>query len=103
MMDRDKDGMVHRTDAEDAKKKYKKTLSEAVANGIMKSFDDKNKADSYKSGMDYAAFCEVMNKLKVTKGQEKASSESKAEVDGGGGGGGIKRKPSKKKKWEEGK
>ena len=91
-MDRDRDGIVHRSDAEAAIKKFKKTLSTVVATTILKSFDGKR---DFKDGMDYDAFCGLMNGLSTSEGKGEPVSANK---------GGAKevekrqRKPSKKRK-----
>ncbi len=71
VLDRDKDGIVRRSDAETAMKKYKKTLNAAVAIGILKSFDKERRYEE--KGMDYDNFCKVMNRIKVEEGDEDGS------------------------------
>ena len=94
-MDRDRDGIVHRSDAEAAIKKFKKTLSAVVATTILKSFDDKGGVkDGFKDGMSYDAFCDVMKGLSVEEGRKNESgSASKTEAPWK-----RQRRPSKKRK-----
>ena len=95
ILDRDRDGIVHRSDAEAAIKKFKKTLSAVVATTILKSFDDKGGVkDGFKDGMSYDAFCDVMKGLSVEEGRKNESgSASKTEAPGK-----RQRRPSKKRK-----
>ena len=95
ILDRDRDGIVHRSDAEAAIKKFKKTLSAVVATTILKSFDDKGGVkDGFKDGMSYDAFCDVMKGLSVEEGMKNESgSANKTEAPGK-----RQRRPSKKKK-----
>ena len=79
ILDRDRDGLVHRSDAEAAIKKFKKTLSAVVAATILKSFDDDGggKRSGFKDGgMSYDAFCDVMNGLSVKEEEDGKKNES---------------------------
>ena len=72
---------MHRSDAEAAIKKFKKSLSAVVAATILKSFDGDNeggggKRGGFEGGMSYDAFCDVMNGLAVAEKKEK-EGESK--------------------------
>ena len=82
ILDRDRDGLVHRSDAEAAIKKFKKSLSAVVAATILKSFDGDNeggggKRGGFEGGMSYDAFCDVMNGLAVTEKEKEKEGESK--------------------------
>ena len=72
---------MHRSDAEAAIKKFKKSLSAVVAATILKSFDGDNeggggKRGGFEDGMSYDAFCDVMNGLAVAEKKE-TEGESK--------------------------
>ena len=96
-MDRDRDGVVHRSDAEAAIKKFKKSLSAVVATTILKSFDkEKGGKNEFKdAGMSYDAFCDVMKGLSVEEEGKKneSGSSNKREAPEK-----RQRRPSKKRK-----
>ena len=84
---------MHRSDAEAAIKKFKKTLSAVVAATILKSFDGKR--DCEDGGMDYDAFCDLMNGLSVREGRKDEPDSTNKD---GAEAGKRQRKPSKKRK-----
>ena len=72
---------MHRSDAEAAIKKFKKSLSAVVAATILKSFDGDEggggkREGGFKDGMSYDAFCDVMNGLAVAE-KEKEEGKTK--------------------------
>ena len=94
---------MHRSDAEAAIKKFKKTLSAVVAATILKSFDDDGDGDNgggkksgFKDGgMSYDAFCDVMKGLSVKEEEDKNESASANKIEAPER---RQRRPSKKRK-----
>ena len=73
---------MHRSDAEAAIKKFKKSLSAVVAATILKSFDGDEggggkREGGFEDGMSYDAFCDVMNGLAVAEKKEKEEGKTK--------------------------
>ena len=98
---------MHRSDAEAAIKKFKKSLSAVVAATILKSFDGDDggggggKKGGFEGGMSYDAFCDVMNGLAVAekKGKEGESKTNEAKsANKTGASEKRQRRPSKKRK-----
>ena len=98
---------MHRSDAEAAIKKFKKSLSAAVAATILKSFDGDNeggggKRGGFEGGMSYDAFCDVMNGLAVAEKKEKEGEDGKTKESKPASKTGAsekrQRRPSKKRK-----
>ena len=74
---------MHRSDAEAAIKKFKKSLSAVVAATILKSFDGDEgggggqREGGFKDGMSYDAFCDVMNGLAVAEKEKEGEGKTK--------------------------